>query len=111
MNKTVVDFIKDDPCYGCKYAVEIPDYLLASMFSRRMGCASGKARDCLVGEAREALGDGTGVGPESVTRAAKYLCMARAADEFFQTHGFYECVDASVGHPGCFEGKEGDGND
>lgn len=110
MNKTVVDFIKDDPCYGCQYAVAVPDHLLASMFSRRTGCASGKARDWLVGKAREALGDGPGVGSESVARAAKYLCMARDADEFFQTHGFYECVDASVGHPGCFFGKEEEEN-
>lgn len=110
--KTIIDFIQDDPCHGCKYATLIPDYQFDNIFSRRFGCLKVKNRDWLVNKATELLNNSTA--PDAVAEALKYLNAANEADEFFKTHGFYKCGEASIGHPGCFENKgnveHGDGN-
>lgn len=98
----IVDFIRDDPCHGCKFATLIPDYLLDSYFSRRIGCVNVKRRERLVEKATEILN--TSSTPRAVTEALKYLNGASESDEYFNSHCFYKCED-SIGHPECFEQK------
>lgn len=102
--KATVDFINDDPCHVCKYAVLVPDYLLEGPFSRRFGCQNLKRRSELVDKAQRLLANDTK--PESIIIASRYLNAVKELDDYSVGRGFYKCCPEHCMTPSCFEAQD-----
>ena len=93
------DYIKDDPCYGCKYAVRIPDSLLPNPWIRRFGCSNRERRDSIVRSAKIFLERNSDV---AVEEAKRNLDVVVGMDRLYKKYGFMEAEFVAVGNPGCY---------
>ena len=96
--KTTFNWVKDDPCYGCKHAKRLNDENL-QLFSRRFGCTNSKRREDLVSHAAELLKMRD---HNAISIAYKELGQAIDMDNDFLNDGHYACSE-SVVVPSCFE--------
>lgn len=97
-----IDWIKDDPCYGCKHAVRLPDEQVNGIFGRRFACKSGNRRDELIERACKILEQGWDM--ISVKKAYDILGLVVDADREFLEKGHYLCNDGIA--PWCKEFEE-----
>lgn len=93
------DFIKDDPCYGCKFAIKIPDKLLMNPWNRRLGCKNMERRDAAVRSAKIFLERDSSM---SVEEAKRNLDAAVEMDASYKKNGFIDCEFPTIGHPNCY---------
>lgn len=93
------DYIKDDPCYGCKYAVRIFDSLLPNPWTRRFGCSNRERRDSIVRSAKIFLERNSDV---AVEEAKRNLDAVVEMDRSYKKYGFMEAEFVAVGNPGCY---------
>ena len=99
------DWVKDDPCYGCKHAVRLPDEQVNGIFGRRFACKSVKRRNGLIEQAYKILEQGWDM--ISVKKAYDMLGPIVTADREFLETGHYPCNDGIA--PWCKE-KEDNNN-
>lgn len=93
------NYVTDDPCYGCKFAVRIPDGNVFNPWMRRFGCSCRKRRDDLLRSSRILLEKDSYV---AVSEAKDALNTIVKWDEQFKKDGYFECADATVGPPSCY---------
>jgi len=100
------DWIKDDPCYGCKHAVRLPDEQVNGIFGRRFACKSVNRRNGLLTRACKILEQGWDM--LSVKKAYDLLSSIVSADREFLEKRHYPCSDDIA--PQCKELEEENNN-
>lgn len=103
--KAKFDWVKDDPCYGCKHAVRLPEEQVNGIFGRRFGCTSVNRRNHLIGQAYKILE--TDWDMMSVRKAYDLLGVIVAADRRYLEDGHYDCLDSIA--PWCKEKEDNNG--
>lgn len=96
------DWIKDDPCYECRYAVRLPDEQVNGIFGRRFACKSSNRRSRLIEQAYKILEQGWDI--ISVNKAYDLLGSIVTADREFLEKGHYPCNDSIA--PWCKEKED-----
>lgn len=104
--KAKFDWVKDDPCYGCKHAVRLPDEQVNGIFGRRLACTSVKRRNGLIEQAYKTLERGWDM--VSVKRAYDILGPIVTADRELLETGHYPCNEGIA--PWCKELEEENNN-
>lgn len=101
------DWVKDDPCYGCKHAVRLPDEEVNGIFGRRFACRSVKRRNGLIEQAVKIL-EQSGWDMISIKRVYDLLGTIVTMDREFLEKGHYPCDDGIA--PWCKELEEENNN-
>ena len=98
--KTTFNWVKDDPCYGCKHVKRLNNDKL-QIFDRRFGCTNAKRREDLVSHVAELLKMRD---HNAISIAYKELGQAIDMDNDFLNDGHYACSESIA--PSCFEKSE-----
>ena len=89
------DWVKDDPCYGCKHAKRLKDDEVNGMFGRRFGCTRlGRISGVKSAAVRS-------IEHDELREAAELVSLARDMRCDFVRKGYFECSGSIA--PACFE--------
>lgn len=93
-----LDWVKADPCYGCRHAKRLDDRQIDGMFGRRFGCVNRGRIDELKNEAVMA------VARNELDEAQTLIGNARDMWDDFTRKGYFECSGSLA--PACYEKEE-----
>lgn len=96
--KSRFDWVKDDPCYGCKHAKRLKDDQINGMFGRRFGCTSPGRINGLKNCAARAIEN------DCIDTAIAALTDVRTMHDDFARKGYFDCSGSLA--PACYEKEE-----